>query len=314
MPDPRRSTGQRPTIIDDLTVIVPTVGRPVLRRCLQSLVDCTMWPVRLVVVDQSSNPDVARWLADARGAGMETLHVKSLSEGESAARNCGIERVETPFLAMNDDDQVVDPDWIERMSHWVRHSADAVITGMVAPESERVPSVIAARESVVHTRPLLTRDPLFVGNMGTSLDVIHRVGLFDERRSLFHGAEDNDWGYRALRAGIPIIYAPDVRVTHLDWRDERELEDTYRRYARGQGAFYGKHLRHGDLFIARRAARDLLRAPWLLVRAFFTRNQGLARMGRAELMGILGGIQAGFRSERDADGSRPHRFPGCNHR
>jgi GT2 family glycosyltransferase len=179
----------------------------------------------------------------------------------------------------------------------LRRRPDAVISGMVAPESRGVPSVITATEPVVHAKPLLTRDPLFAGNMGTSLDVMRRVGPFDERPAL-DGAEDNDWGYRALRAGIPIIYAPEVVVTHLDWRIGPELDETYRRYARAQGAFYGKHLYRGDRFIARRAARDLLRGPWLVLRAAVSGNRRLARLGHAELAGILPGILAGLRSER----------------
>ena len=94
----------------------------------------------------------------------------------------------------------------------------------------------------VHTRPLRDRDPLFTGNMGTELATFRRVGPFDESPSLA-GAEDNDWGYRALQLGVPIVYAPEVAVTHLDWRDTRELAVVYRRYARAQGGFYGKHLR-----------------------------------------------------------------------
>jgi GT2 family glycosyltransferase len=229
---------------------------------------------------------------------MDVLLVRAPRRGVAAAVNRGIERVETPFLAITHDDARVHREWINCMWSRLHRSPGAVISGTVIPESPRVPSANKAGESVVHTRPLLTRDPLFANNMGTSMEVVHKVGLFDERRELAYAAEDNDWGYRALRAGVPIIHAPDVVVTHLDWRNDQELEETYRRYARAQGAFYGKYLRHGDLFIARRAVRDLIRGPWLVLRAFASpRNQELARMARAEITGILPGIVAGFLSE-----------------
>jgi hypothetical protein len=70
----------------------------------------------------------------------------------------------------------------------------------------------------------------------------------------------------------------------------------YRRYARGQGAFYGTWLRRGDRFIAWRAARDLVRAPWLLARGVVTRNTELISMGRGEVAGLLPGIVAGLRN------------------
>jgi hypothetical protein len=87
-------------------------------------------------------------------------------------------------------------------------------------------------------------------------------------------------------------------VTHLDWRDLHELRATYRRYARAQGGFYGKHLRGRDLYIAGRALRDVIRGPWLMLRAAVTRNPELAVIGRAEACGILPGILAGYRDAR----------------
>jgi hypothetical protein len=75
-------------------------------------------------------------------------------------------------------------------------------------------------------------------------------------------------------------------------------------------AFYRKWWRRGDRFIARRAARDLARAPWLLVRGVSTRNAGpyggrsadseLAAMGAGEVRGLLPGILAGLRNPREA--------------
>jgi hypothetical protein len=34
----------------DVTVIVPTLGGPVLQGCLESIVSGTVWPARLVVI------------------------------------------------------------------------------------------------------------------------------------------------------------------------------------------------------------------------------------------------------------------------
>jgi GT2 family glycosyltransferase len=140
--------------------------------------------------------------------------------------------------------------------------------------------------------------------MGTSVDIVSRVGPFDESEAL-EGAEDNEWGYRAIRLGVPIVYAPDAKVIHLDWRDARGIEATYRRYARAQGAFYGKHLRHGDPFIALRAARDTLRGPWMLGRGLVGRNAELTMIGRAESAGILPGILNGLRIRGSSDRHDP---------
>ena len=284
-------------MLDDLSVVVPTLGRPVLKQCLDSIATGSRWPARLVLVDQGSNPDVAIWVRRLRARGLAVDHAQFPRRGVAAARNRGVERVPTPLFAVNDDDQCVAADWLERMHAHLRACSEGVITGRVDPAAPGVPSSISSMVPVVHTRPLFHRDPLFAGNMGLSVATMGRIGHFDEAASL-NGAEDNDWGYRALRLGVPILYAPDVAVTHLDWRDAHELDATYRRYARAQGGFYGKHLRHRDLYIAGRALRDVIRGPWLVVRAAVTDNPELAVVGRAEVRGILPGIVAGYRHAR----------------
>ena len=49
-------------VLDDLTVIIPTVGRPILQRCLQSIADGTVLPARIIAIDQGDNLEVADWL------------------------------------------------------------------------------------------------------------------------------------------------------------------------------------------------------------------------------------------------------------
>jgi GT2 family glycosyltransferase len=284
-------------VLADLSVVVPTLGRPVLEQCLDSIAAGSRWPACLILLDQGSNHDVAIWVRRLRARGLAVDHARFPQRGVAAARNRGVERVPTPLFAVNDDDQCVAADWLERMHARLLACAEGVITGRVDPAAPGVPSSISSMVPAVYTRPLFDRDPLFAGNMGLSVATMVKIGPFDERASL-DGAEDNDWGYRALRLGVPIVYAPDVAVTHLDWRDAHELSATYRRYARAQGGFYGKHLRDRDLYIAGRALRDAIRGPWLVVRAAVTRNPELTVIGRAETCGILPGIVAGYRDAR----------------
>jgi GT2 family glycosyltransferase len=144
------------------------------------------------------------------------------------------------------------------------------------------------------------RTVLFPANMAFPIRLLSRIGYLDEHRSLRLAGEDNEWAYRGLRAGVPIVYDPDVLVSHLAWQRRDKLMSMHRRYARGQGAFYGKFVRQGDPFILRRALRDLARAPWLLVRGLATGNSDLIAMGAGEVTGLLPGILAGLTN----DGSR----------
>ncbi len=280
----------------DLTVIIPTLGRPVLEECLAAISAGTVRPARIVVADQGENPAVALWLRRLGDDGLPTTHVPCERRGPGAGRNRAIERVETQFFAATDDDCIAAPDWLERMAARLAARPEAIVTGRVeAPAGGTAPSTITDEESAVHRRPMLAGDPLYTGNMGVALAVARAVGPFDENPALAAAAEDNDWAYRALTGGVAIVYAPEARVTHMDWRDAAQMEAVYRAYARGQGAFYGKYLRRGDAFIAHRAGRDLLRGPVRWLRGRLRGDADRIASGRAWTRCLAPGIWAGLR-------------------
>jgi glycosyltransferase involved in cell wall biosynthesis len=288
-------------VVSDLSVVIPTVGRDLLEGCLRSIAEGSHWPGALLVVDQGSSPAVAGWARRLRAMGLQCEHLPSSETGIAAATNRGLERVQTPFAAVTHDDCRVAGDWVATMAARLASSGMVVLTGRVEPEGEGAISAVKTSPTpVTYTEPLLDGDVLFPPNMGFPMRVPERIGYFDEHPSLRSAGEDNDWAYRALRAGVPIVYDPTVAVRHVAW--QRDIGPIYRRYARGQGAFYGKFLRRGDRFIARRAARDLLRGPWLLARGLATRNHDLTAMGRGEVAGILPGILAGMRGRGQETG------------
>jgi len=285
-------------VLSDVTVVIPTVGRPMLEGCLEAIVSGDAWPARLIVVDQSNSPEVARLIAQVRSTGLNAEHQPSSGRGTAAATNRGIEQVRTRYVAVTHDDCRPNPDWLRRMTNRLHETTESITTGSVkAEENEVAPSLTSSMEAATYVRPLLTRDPLFPANMGFAVSLIDRLGLFDED-DILRFAEDAEWSYRALRSGVRIHFAPEVGVTHLAWRDARQRAITYRGYARSQGAFYGKYIRKGDWFILIRAIYDLLRGLWIAIRALATRNTELSAIGHAYLTQLLPGILSGLRTRR----------------
>jgi GT2 family glycosyltransferase len=188
-------------------------------------------------------------------------------------------------------------DWLRRAAMRLHDIGEAILTGRVEPEGDGIVlTVNTADEPTTYRSPLIAGDVLFPPNMAFAVRLLERIGWLDEHPSLATAGEDNEWAHRALRAGVSIVYDPTVIVGHLARHRPEDLPALYRRYARGQGAFYGTWLRRGDPLIARRAARDLLRAPWLLLRGLVTGNSELIAMGRGEVIGLLPGIVAGLRN------------------
>jgi GT2 family glycosyltransferase len=282
-------------ICRDVTVVIPTTGGQVLNGCLSSIAAGTSWPQELIVVDQGQRAEVAAWVAELRGRGLNARHLPSRQRGIAAATNRGLEQVRTRFVAVTHDDCRVHADWLIRLAARLPEVGDGVLTGRVEPDGDGIVlTVKLADEPAVYRAPQLDADVLFPPNMAFPIRLLRRVGAFDEHRSLLTAGEDNDWAYRALRAGVPVVYDPTITVGHLARFTRSDLPALYRRYARGQGAFYGKHLRRGDGFIVRRALRDLLRAPWLLFRGLTTGNPELIAMGTGEVTGLPHGILAGL--------------------
>jgi GT2 family glycosyltransferase len=286
-------------IAEHVSVIVPTGGGPFVDACLETLAAGHMWPARLIVVDQGRRREVVDRVAALRARGLNAVHIASRQTGISAATNRGLEHVETTYAAVTHDDCRVREDWMERLSIRLPQVGDAILTGRVEPEGEGIVLTIKTDpEPATYIAPLFHGDVLFPPNMAFGVRLLERIGWFDEHPSLATAGEDNEWAHRALRAGVPIIYDPTVVVGHLARHTPQDLPALYRRYSRGQGAFYGKWMRRRDLFIARRAGRDLLRAPWLLVRGLVTRNHELIAMGAGEVTGLLPGIINGLSNAR----------------
>jgi GT2 family glycosyltransferase len=108
-------------------------------------------------------------------------------------------------------------------------------------------------------------------------------------------AEDNDFCYRWLRAGHQLHYDPSVLIWHHAWRTPEQLAIHFRGYARGQGIFYAKHLRRGDLAVLRFVAQDLRRAARAVV-ARLVRGRPEWPDARLSLpLGIARGLVKGLR-------------------
>lgn len=283
-------------ILEDISVVIPTLGRELLQECLYWLITGSAWPGCLIVVEQGSNPDVAKWLKQVQEIGIRVKHILSSQRGRSAGINRGLEQADTPFVAITDDDCFVREDWLVNMASRLQMSPDAVVTGRVEAAGEEMIIVVTSTMPAIHRRPRIKFDSMSGGNMGTSLAVFRKVGLFEED-PVMATAEDAEWSYRALRMDVAIIYDPSVCLWHFGWRDSRERTEQYRHYALSHGGFYGKYLRRGDLFILLRALVHFARAfrRWMVGR--LTGNEENALNGRAYCLGLFPGIAAGFRSK-----------------
>ncbi len=87
-------------------------------------------------------------------------------------------------------------------------------------------------------------------NMALRRDLLDDIVGFDEAMgggAPLRSSQDFDLAFRAYRAKRAILLEPSVTVDHYGARDVEQWPGTLRAYGIGDGAFYAKHIRCGDL-------------------------------------------------------------------
>ena len=284
-----------------VSVVIPTVGRAeLLADCLDSISRCRPRAAEVVVVDQSGEKAVHALVSRLTGARVLFSAVRD----RGLAVNLGMREAGHEIVLVTDDDCTVSTSWIG--TAWSHLSADpaAILTGRVLPAGDpaAIPSTIDAEVSRDYTGEL-HYGALYGGNMACNRSRFLAFGGFDERVRF---AEDNDFCYRWLRAGRSLRYDPSFLIWHHAWRSPADLEHHLLAYARGQGLFYAKHLRRGDLRVARFLMRDLYRGA-RGVAARVVRGRSEWPDHRAGLLrGVLIGLVAGWRGNSGKSLLRKH--------
>ncbi len=278
-----------------LSVVVPTIGRvEPLRRCLESLAACEPRADEVLVVDQSGDPEVAAVIGAHEAIGMRLVPCDG--RGVSLGRNVGLRAAVSEIVCITDDDCTVPPEWVGIAVRLADRHPGAIVTGRVLPvgDPRAVPST---KEDPIAKD--LSRERrggwLFPNNVALPRDAVLAVGAFDERFGPEEAAEDNEFCYRWLKGGGRLVYEPELVVEHHDWRSPDELERLYVRYARGEGFFYAKHLRAGDLRMLRFIARDVVWAARGALSGLVKRRPGWTDHRRGILRGMPGGLRDGWR-------------------
>src|SRR3984957_11274464 len=196
-----------------VSIIIPVYNAlEYARQCLESVYrSAASVPFEVIVVDNGSSPDVARWLSSEipRRAGLSVLSFDR-PLGFAGAANAGARKAQHDFLVLLNSDSAVTDVWLDGLMEAMR--SDASI-GIVSPVTNYFgpgpqlqsgpPEADARRHLIVEQRRLfffcvMIRRELWDSVGG--LDEIYQLGTY----------EDDDFCLRARMAGWSMAVNPGV--------------------------------------------------------------------------------------------------------
>ncbi len=254
-------------VIPDTSLIICSRNRAkLLMETVASVLHGDALPAELLIVDQSDSPHpTLQTLTPPQG--MTWRYIWTDSRGLGHARNIGIAQSQHNIIVFVDDDVLAPSTWFSALVQALMEAGPrTAVTGQVVQADMAVPGGFAPSLKTDSAPALyegrVDMDVLWANNMAMYRSLIEAIGGFDERLgpgARFASADDNEFGFRLLEAGFRVLYAPSALIYHRAWRSDRDYLYVRWTYGRGQGAFYAKHLRLSDPYIARRLWRSVRR-------------------------------------------------------
>jgi len=236
---------------------------PDVRRCLRSLLAAGEHTLHLILVNDGSEEETARflrWFA-AQHPSVELIEHPEPPHGYTIAANLGLAASTGDYVALLNSDTLVTAGWLDEIIELGEGDAQIGIFGPLsnAASHQSVPAVRAGGEWATNPAPagitpdvigllvrrasdcLAPRVPFINGFCYViKRAVIDSLGTFDEETFAAGFGEENDYSIRALDAGFSLSIADRAYVHHAKSRSygsrRKEIaKDHYRRFQEKHG-------------------------------------------------------------------------------
>lgn len=200
-------------------IAVCTFRREALAETLASLARLIVPPgvrLRVIVADNDAEPSAhARVEAAAAHLSMDVLYVHCPAGNISIARNACLDQADADFIAFVDDDETVEPHWLDRLlAEAAKNEADVVLGPVRALYRADAPGWM--RQGDFHaTRPVWVKGEIRTGYTCNVLMRLAAPALAARRFDLSlgrSGGEDTAFFDQVHQAGGRIAFASDAWV------------------------------------------------------------------------------------------------------
>jgi len=243
-------------------VMVTHNEQTVTRMAVESILAHTDLPYELIIVDNASSPPTRQYVEVVASRNGHVRLVSNVNNrGFAGAVNQGLQRASGEVLVIVNNDIVVTPGWLGRLTH---HLDDPSV-GAVGPVTNRcgnaaeVPTTyrthgellaFAAERAGAHAGETTESPMLVMFCLAMRRDVADRIGPLDEQFGIGM-FEDDDYARRMAAAGLRLLCAEDSFVHHFgeaafsrlyaDGRRSRLFDENRARFEQKWGVQWTPH-------------------------------------------------------------------------
>ena len=255
------------------SIVIPTYNRDTeLEQCLASIAVQTRLPQEVAVVDDGH---IARFYHrdELEALGVRCLYVKKDTPGLTESRAAGVAATSGDVVLFLDDDDVLEPEYVERIMDVYEADAEGRVMGVGAMETNIKPLTLARRlrrawdvlflvQGFREGRNLASGFYTEYGSTGSphtepaQVDFLSgnacsfRRPAFDLEPFIPHYHEyaldeDKDFSFRVSRHG-PLVYTPHAKLLHQESPSMRpDKRSMGRRFLMGRYLCFRNHMRQG---------------------------------------------------------------------
>jgi GT2 family glycosyltransferase len=207
-----------------------------LQQTFSALRERTPEPVRLIVVDNASEPEVRNWLWERR----DWFHRLVLNPKDEYIPGFqhGIDlTVSDPYIVADPDLIVpaMQPSWLARLLSLFDSNPDFGMIALDLDASNQPAHFTQEWVDAFRGNPRRVSEDLMEGNVGTHFAAIRRDALQEPFQSDFGACES------VRRAGYRVGWTPAVKLWHLGWDDIERYPDYLAAKTRERGAGFADY-------------------------------------------------------------------------
>lgn len=221
-----------------------------VKRCLESVMEYTSEPYRIIVVDDGSQEQTRNYLFEISQKYINKIYLirNDGKHGYAIAANIGMRNSKAAFFVLLNSDTIVTDGWLDRMYDCMQSSSEIGIVGPISNTAswQSVPRLQENGDWCHNDLPydntvdemgklvakysgnIYLNVPLLNGFcMMVSKTVVENIGYFDEENFGEGFGEEDDFNLRALNKGYKLAIADNVYIYHAQsksYSDHRRKE------------------------------------------------------------------------------------------